>query len=89
MSTLDEFLNRFRTLQQRPNFYARLITITAVLAAFAGCTTEQILLRHPQTNEIAKCGPFSAPTVADRVEGIKRTRECVEEYERQGYRRIL
>lgn len=89
MSTLDGFLNRLRTVQRRPCSCARLFTITVVLAVAAGCTTEQILLRHPQTNEIAKCGPFSAPTVADRVEGIKRTRECVEEYERQGYRRIL
>lgn len=89
MSTLNGFLNRLRTVQRRPCSCTRLFAITVVLALVAGCTTEQILLRHPQTNEIAKCGPFSAPTVADRVEGIKRTRECVEEYERQGYRRIL
>jgi len=89
MSMLDGFLNRLRTLHQRPCLCARLFTITVVLAIVAGCATEQILLRHPQTSEIAKCGPFSAPTVSDRVEGIKRTRECVEEYERQGYRRIL
>lgn len=89
MDTLDRFLNRLRTIQRRPRFYARLFMIATAPAIFAGCATEQILLRHPQTSEIAKCGPFSAPTVADRVEGIKRTRECVEEYERQGYRRIL
>jgi|GEM_PF-2356056 len=89
MSMLDGFLNQLPTLQQRPRVYARLFTIAAVLTVFSGCATEQILLRHPQTNEIAKCGPYSAPTVADRVEGIKRTKECVEDYERQGYRRIL
>jgi hypothetical protein len=89
MDTPEKFLNRLRTGRRQPRLYAHLFTMAALLAVFAGCATEQVLLRHPQTSEIAKCGPFSAPTVADRVEGIKRTRECVEEYERQGYRRIL
>lgn len=89
MRMLDRFLNPLPTLYQRPLVSARLLTTAAVLTLLTGCATEQILLRHPQTNEIAKCGPYSAPTVADRVEGIKRTRECIEEHERQGYRRIL
>lgn len=89
MSTPYGCRHRLQDLVQRRLGLVRLSCITGIVVIGAGCATEEVLLRHPETQEIVKCGPFAAPTAADRVAAVKRTRDCVEDYERQGYKRLL
>lgn len=68
---------------------SRLFSIVGIVVIATGCATEEVILRHPETHDIAKCGLFAAPTAADRLAAVSRTRECVEDYQRQGYERLL
>ncbi|WP_455377505.1 hypothetical protein [Petrachloros mirabilis] len=89
MSALFENRLRLHAFVQRGFRFLCLLFIGGVVTVGLGCATEEVLLRHPETHEVVKCGPFATPTAADRVAAVKRTRECVEDYERKGYKRLL
>jgi hypothetical protein len=50
-----------------------------------GCTL--VYLRHPETGEIVKCGPYSADPGSDHPARVLK-RGCIEDYERLGYDRM-
>lgn len=89
MTASLEIRHRLHDFAQRRLRFLPLLFISVVVTVWAGCATEEVLLRHPETHEIVKCGPFAAPTATDRVAAVKRTRECVEDYERKGFKRLL
>ena len=89
MTTSLEIRHQLHDFAQRRFRFVLLLFISGVVTIGAGCATEEVLLRHPETHEVVKCGPFATPTAADRVAAVKRTRECVEDYERKGYKRLL
>ncbi len=63
------------------------------LTALAGCvfSTNPIILRHPETGQTVKCGPYryshlifeQSPRTA-----LERERACITDYQRQGYERM-
>jgi hypothetical protein len=55
------------------------------LALLGGCAP--VYLRHPETGEIVKCGPYSEDPVRDHSARLLK-RGCIEDYERQGYERV-
>lgn len=56
---------------------------------FAGCTTDPVLLRHPQTVKTVKCGPYSATKSSARLAAVELERGCIADYQRQGYERVM
>ncbi len=66
-------------------------TILLFIGMLAGCSYTTIFLKHPETGEIAKCGPyriwsFTGPigTSANELREIK----CIENFEAVGYLRM-
>ena len=55
-----------------------------------GCATELIRLRNPQTGDVAQCGPYTNmhPFFPALSPHWKAERECIEDFQRQGYERI-
>lgn len=68
--------------QYQRGFVMRLIIVFALVAVLGGCTTT-VVLRHPQTGETVKCGPYR-PSVA----GAAREARCLDDYQRQGFERV-
>ena len=75
--------------------YARKSTkvgFTAWLVMFLGiilvasCTSAS--LRHPETGEIVRCGPYLGDPSPDHSARLLK-RGCIEEYGRQGYKRVM
>jgi uncharacterized protein YcfL len=66
----------------------KMLTLALTLLSLAGClSTQTVLLRHPQTGVVMKCGPYrySTPIAgAVTMEHLK----CIEDYQRQGYERV-
>ena len=52
----------------------------------AGCTS--VPLRHPETGEMVKCGPYLGDPSSDHEARILK-RWCIKEYERKGYARLM
>jgi hypothetical protein len=55
----------------------------------AACTPDPPLLRNPHTGKTVRCGPypFHGPPGSD-YSAPRYERECIEDYERQGYERV-
>jgi hypothetical protein len=45
-----------------------------------------VILRHPQTGKTVHCGPDDTEQRADVA--YQRERDCIEAYQRQGYKRV-
>jgi len=56
-----------------------------LVAAFAACATPRILLRHPSTGVTVECG--AEGELPGSGAAYRRQRDCVEDYQRQGYER--
>jgi hypothetical protein len=68
----------------------RLVLLIGMLALFAGCQTDPVFLRHPQTGRTVQCGPYSHSTDPISFEtATTKEGNCVEKYERQGYERVV
>lgn len=89
MVNLDGLINRLRTLKRRRFSLARLFSIVGILAILAGCMTDPVVLRHPQTGKKVQCGPYYTGTSADTLSAPIRERGCIEDYQRQGYERAM
>jgi len=61
----------------------RLLLLIGALTLLTGCT-DAVLLRHPDTGKTVKCGPY---TMSGGV--VARERGCIEDYQRQGYKRVM
>ena len=62
-----------------------LVTFVAVLATVMGCQSDSVRLRHPQTGQIAQCGPYG--TYSSQTAAKERER-CISDYQEQGYQRM-
>ena len=60
-----------------------------VCMPLAGCSTDPVLLRHPVTGKTVQCGPYGATIAVQRIEALERERGCVQDYQRQGYERVM
>ncbi len=64
----------------------RMLMLLAVAVIGAGCTSA-VTLRHPQTGQTVKCGPYYVETLT--YGGVvARERGCIADYQRQGYERV-
>jgi hypothetical protein len=54
---------------------------------FAGCSSESVILRHPQTGATVTCGPYSHYGIfgGDYVRSMP---QCITDYQRKGFERI-
>jgi hypothetical protein len=67
----------------------RLFTIIGALTLLVGCTSDEVHLRHPQTGKTVKCGPYSTTTREARFTAVEHERGCIQDYQRQGYERVM
>ena len=63
--------------------YALAIGVTLIV--LAGCTGP-VTLRDPQTGKTVQCGPDDTEQSAEVA--YQRERDCIEYYQRQGYKRV-
>jgi hypothetical protein len=61
----------------------RLFMLIGALTLLVGCT-DAVHLRHPETGKTVKCGPYYV-----NVTTVARERGCIEDYQRQGYQRVM
>lgn len=59
--------------------------ISGIILALAGCTGP-VILRHPETGKTVQCG--SDDTEQSAEVAYRRERECIEDYQRRGYKRV-
>jgi len=67
------------------SFNIALFVFVQFLTIMAGCQSDSVRLRHPQTGQIAQCGPYgsySSQTAA------KERERCISDYQEQGYQRV-
>ena len=64
----------------------RLLLISLLGMLMAGCTSA-IILRHPQTGQTTKCGPYLTFGIHSYTVP-ERERACVHDFQRQGYERV-
>ncbi len=72
---------------------AAMTTLGAALLfalALIGCSTVPVRLQHPGTGQVVECGPYFQPTpFFPTVSGVyDRERDCIKDYQRQGYERV-
>lgn len=67
----------------------RLILAAGTVLAVGGCSTDPVFLRHPQTGKKVQCGPYSMTGWAATQAAPIRERGCIEDYQRQGYERVM
>ena len=65
------------------------IMLTLFLLVLDACSTDPVLLRHPVTGKTVQCGPYGATIAVQRIEALERERGCVQDYQRQGYERVM
>jgi hypothetical protein len=54
---------------------------------FAGCASEAVMLKHPQTGATVTCGPYrSFAGFGDDY--VRSMSQCISDYHRQGFERI-
>lgn len=61
------------------------LAMSGAVAVLAGCTGP-VILRHPETGKTVQCSPDDTNQRAEIV--YQRERDCIEAYQRQGYRRV-
>lgn len=59
--------------------------LVGVLTIVMGCQSDSVRLRHPQTGEIAQCGPYGS--YSSQTAAKERDR-CIRDYQEQGYQRV-
>jgi len=62
----------------------------ALLPVLAGCATQPVMLRNPQTGQTTQCGPYTNmhPLFPALSPHWKAERQCIEDYQRQGFERM-
>lgn len=66
------------------------LVLAAPLLLVAGCATEPVTLRHPETGETLQCGPYSYNFYSsiDHEAAVAQQRLCMDMYLRQGYQPV-
>ncbi len=65
----------------------RSLLLGALLALLAGCSTGSVWLKDPRTGQTEECGPYFTSTHAWTTAGYQKLRDCVQDYQRQGWER--
>ena len=68
----------------------RLRFVMFCVFCFAACaSTQPVTLRHPSTGLVVQCGPYKAGffDVGVGAPIYQRERDCIADYQRQGYER--
>jgi len=62
-----------------------------MVALLAGCARDPVILIHPQTRKAQQCGPYyftgMSSGIFSRAAAEERQRDCINDYEQQGYER--
>lgn len=58
-----------------------------LIVSLAGCTTESIYMKNPQTGAVVKCGTPHANTLAEPAVQAREA-QCIQDYKEQGYVRV-
>lgn len=61
------------------------LALSGTLVVLTGCTGP-VILRHPETGKTVQCSSDDTERSADVA--YQRQRDCIEEYQRQGYKRL-
>lgn len=61
------------------------LAISGTVVFLAGCTGP-VILRDPQTGKTVQCGTDDTGQSAEVA--YQRQRDCIEEYQQQGYKRV-
>jgi len=61
------------------------LAISGTMVVLAGCTGP-VILRDPETGKTVQCGPEDTEQSAEVA--YQRQRACIEQYQRQGYKRV-
>ena len=68
-----------------------LLVVFGLLALLAGCVKDAVILIHPQTGKEAQCGPYYFTNISSgifsRAAADERERDCIRDYQQQGYER--
>jgi hypothetical protein len=68
---------------------AALITLTfAIIGISVAACTDPIKLKNTTTGQIAQCGPYASDMIAGGDAQAQRERECIQDFQRQGYERM-
>jgi hypothetical protein len=68
------------------SFNIPFVMFVGFVTTVTGCQSDSVRLRHPQTGQIAQCGPYgsySSQTAA------KERERCIVDYQEQGYQRVM
>jgi hypothetical protein len=69
----------------------RSLLILIIVIVLGGCSYSTIYLKHPETGEIVKCGPYRIYTltgpIGTRANELKETK-CIENFRAVGYQRM-
>jgi hypothetical protein len=65
------------------------IMLSLFLFMLTACSTDPVLLRHHVTGKTVQCGPYAAFTAAENLSAVDHERGCVQDYQRQGYERVM
>lgn len=64
-----------------------MVLLAVIVAMVAGCMTSPVTLRHAQTGQTVKCGPYRA--FGDfALPSALRESQCIQDFQRQGYERV-
>ena len=63
------------------------IAVPLVLGILGGCSSAPVHLKHPDTGEMAQCGPYLSTGMA-ATGGALREAQCINDYKEQGYLRV-
>lgn len=65
----------------------RLLILFILALISAGCVTWPVTLRHPQTGQAVRCGPYFSAAAWATAQAWREVK-CIEDYQRQGYERV-
>jgi hypothetical protein len=69
----------------------RILGILSLIGMLVGCSYSTIYLKHPETDEIVKCGPYRIWTytgpLGTRANELKETK-CIENFKAVGYQKM-
>lgn len=64
------------------------LVAVVVLGACGTVQSDPVYLRHTETGEIVRCGPYSTLGVNRALAAAEFERNCVADYREQGYLRV-
>ena len=56
-----------------------------LIVVLAGCATQPIYLRNPETGDVVKCGPYNW---TNEQRALEREAKCINDFQSQGYMKI-